>query len=91
MHVNRQLRFQRQGDSFVLVNPKETVKPPSENKKKKWIIGSLIVAGIGLVVLFFIDGGIGLLSAGVVEVMKWTHRHRDSIDTYIQMVSKKPF
>lgn len=90
--MNGQLRFKREGNSLVCMNQPAATTPPVNNTKKKVIIGSIIVAGIGLVALFLIDGGIGLLSAGVVEIVKWSSRHSASIQTYIQMASsKKPF
>jgi hypothetical protein len=89
--MNGQLRFKREGNSLICVNQPVAATPPVNNKKKV-IIGSIIVAGIGLVTLFLIDGGIGLLSAGVVEIVKWTSRHSAAIETYIQMASsRKPF
>jgi hypothetical protein len=73
--MERQLRFKRQGDSMVCVNESTGVTPPP-NKKKTIIVSSIIIAALGLVILFFIDGGIGLLSAGIVEVIKKASRFR---------------
>lgn len=73
--MERQLRFKRQGDTLVCVNEAAGATPPPI-KKKTIIVSSILIASLGLVILFFIDGGIGLVSAGIVEVIKWANRYR---------------
>lgn len=69
--MQNQLKFQRQGDSLVCVNSMEMTSPPKKNKR---IISWIIIIGAGLFVLYLIDGGTGILSAGIIEAVKWTLR-----------------
>lgn len=87
--MNNQLKFRLQENhSFSLVDPNETAKPIIKRKnKKRLVIGTIFFAVAGIVILFLIDGGIGIISASVVEAMKWTHKRVISIPSYVDIPS----
>jgi hypothetical protein len=50
-----------------------------ENHKKRKVILRTIILATGIIALFLIDGGVSILSAGVIEVVKWSHKNHDTI------------
>lgn len=66
------MKFQRQGDSLVMVEAAGTEFTPP--KKPSKMIMAFVLIGAGLILLYVIGGGAGVLSAGIVEVVKWSTR-----------------
>lgn len=87
--MSNQLKFRlRENNSFALVDPNEITKPTIKRKnRKKLVIGTMVFVAAGLVILFLIDGGIGIISASVVEAMKWTHKRVATIPAYVDIPS----
>jgi hypothetical protein len=89
--MNQQLCVKIQGQPIPFVVQKKTSEARKQISKRKFIKRSILILGIGIVVLYLIDGGTGIITAGVVEVVKWAHRNRETVDGFLQIASKKPF
>lgn len=89
--MNQQLSIKIQGQPVPFFVQKTTSEARKRINKRKFIKRSIIILGVGIVILYLIDGGTGIITAGVVEVVKWAHRNRDAVDGFLQIASKKPF
>lgn len=87
--MKNQLKYRLHENSFVMVDPQEKTKTLIKKKtKKRIVIGSLVLAVSGLVILFLIDGGIGIVSASIIEVVKWSARNRPAYLEIPTLMSK---
>lgn len=70
--MNHQLKFKRQGDTLVCMEAPNGITPPT--KKKNMFLTSMLIIGAGLFILFLLDGGTGIITAGIAEMVKWSLR-----------------
>jgi hypothetical protein len=89
--MNQQLCVKIQGQPIPFVIQKKPIEARKRINKKKFIKRSILILGIGIIVLYLIDGGTGIITAGVIEVVKWTHKNRETVDGFLQIASKRSF
>ena len=68
------LTFKRTGEELKLVTPEHNITPPNKKSRKKLIVRSVILVSLGLIAIFFIDGGVSIITAGIIEAIKWAHK-----------------